>query len=159
MDEKHVCNTGTSVTALEKHAPAIAHPLDTVHLLTRSEAAAFLRLSETTIDRLRYERKLSYYKIGGAVRFGQWDLEEFISGKPVFLETVIPNAHQVLKKVELATFLGLSIRTVEHLILNQGLWHRKTGRLVRFLLSDVLMQLVNNFRVAAQFKVTGNTGV
>lgn len=119
-------------------------------LRTRAEAAQFLKVSVNTIDRLRYQRALPFYQIGGTVRFGLWDLIEFVSGKPVFPEQIILDTRRTLTKPELAGFLGVSSRTVEHLIQTHGLWRRHVGRTVRFLLADVLIQLAETFRVGAR---------
>ena len=96
------------------------------------------------------QRALPFYGIGGSVRFGPWDLLEFISGKPVLPEHIILNTQHTLTKQELAGFLGVSTRTVEQLIGTHGLWRRQVGRTVRFLLADVLMQLAQRFRVEAR---------
>jgi len=77
-------------------------------------------------------------------------LIEFVSGKPVFPEQIILDTQRTLTKQELARFLGVSSRTVEHLIQTHGLWRRRVGRAVRFLLADVLCQLANDFRVQAR---------
>lgn len=119
-------------------------------LRTRDEAAAFLKVSRQTVDRLRYGRRLAFYQIGGSVRFGLWDLQESLTGKPVFPESVFADANSVLTKADLGRFLGVSARTVEHLVATRGLWHRKLGRCARFLLGDVLVQLAQEFRVAAR---------
>jgi excisionase family DNA binding protein len=124
-------------------------------LLTRAEAAQFLKVSVNTIDRLRYQRALPYYRLGGSVRFGPWDLLEFMSGKPVFPEQVIQNVQRTFTKAELADFLRVSTRSVEHLVSNRGLWRRRVGRSVRFLLGDVLLQLADEFRVAAHGSASG----
>jgi excisionase family DNA binding protein len=123
---------------------------DEPRLRTRKEAAQFLKVSVNTVDRLRYQRALPYYRIGGTVRFGPWDLIEFISGKPVYPEQIIINTQRTLTKQELARFLCVSGRTVEHLIQTHGLWRRRLGRSVRFLLADVVCQLANSFRVQAR---------
>ena len=124
-------------------------------LLTRAEAAQFLKVSVNTIDRLRYQRALSYYRLGGSVRFSPWDLLEFVSGKPVFPEQIIEDVRRTLTKAELADFLRVSSRSVEHLVRNRGLWRRRVGRSVRFLLGDVLLQLADQFRVAAHGSASG----
>ena len=150
MDRHHACDQPTAVAGHATTEFSKVREPDEFRLRTRAEAAAFLNVSETTIDRLRYQHSLAHYRIGGAVRFGQWDLLEFVSGKLVFPESLIENGQQVLTKADLGRFLGLSQRTVEHLIRNKGFWHRKAGRLVRFLLADVLTQLANDFRVPAR---------
>ena len=123
-------------------------------LLTREEAAQFLKVSVNTVDRLRYQRALGYYRLGGSVRFAPWDLLEFMSGKPVFAEQNVTDVRRTLTKAELADFLHISSRTVEHLV-NRGLWRRRVGRSVRFFLGDVLLQLADEFRVAAHGSVSG----
>ncbi len=132
----------------ESHA--LTSPLDEPRLCTRKDAAQFLKVSVNTVDRLRYRRALPYYRIGGTVRFGPWDLIEFISGKPVYPEQVIINTRRTLTKQELAQCFRVSSRTVEHLIQTHNLWRRRVGRSVRFLLEDVLCQLASDFRVAAR---------
>ena len=127
-----------------------AQPSCEPRLRTRTEAAQFLKVSVNTIDRLRYQRALSFYQIGGTVRFGSWDLIEFVSGKPVFPEQIILDAQRTLTKPELAGFLGVSTRTVDHLIQTHDLWRRRVGRSVRFLMVDVLTQLAEKFRVEAR---------
>ena len=124
-------------------------------LHTRAEAAQFLKVSVNTVDRLRYQRALSYYRLGGSVRFSPWDLLEFVSGKPVFPEQIIQDVRRTLTKAELADFLRVSSRSVEHLVRNRGLWRRCVGRSVRFLLGDVLLQLADEFRVAAHSSASG----
>jgi excisionase family DNA binding protein len=119
-------------------------------LLTKLAAARFLKVSVNTVDRLRYQRTLPYYRLGGTVRFSPWDLLEFMSGNPVLPEQVLENADRTLTKAELAAFLGLSSRSVEHLVRHHGLWRRQVGRSVRFFLGDVLLQLQDEFRVAAR---------
>jgi hypothetical protein len=123
-----------------------------IRLRTRLEAAGFLKISLNTIDRLRYQRKLACYQIGGSIRFCDWDLMEFVTDKLVMPEQLIRDQNRILNKVELARFLNLSTRSVEHLVIEKRLWHRKTGRIVRFHLGDVLIQLATNFRVAAQHR-------
>jgi excisionase family DNA binding protein len=122
--------------------------LYSARLLTRTEAAQFLKVSVNTVDRLRYQRALAYYRLGGSVRFSPWDLLEYMSGKPVFPEQTIQDVRRTLTKAELADFLRVSSRSVEHLVRNRGLWRRRVGRSVRFLLGDVLLQLADEFRVA-----------
>ncbi len=121
-----------------------------IRLRTRLEAADFLKISLNTIDRLRYQRKLAFYQIGGSIRFGDWDLMEFVTDNLIMPEQLFHDQNRILNKADLARFLNLSTRSVEHLVLDKRLWHRKTGRIVRFHLGDVLRQLANNFRVAAQ---------
>lgn len=124
-------------------------------LLTRREAALFLKVSVNTVDRLRYQRALAYYRLGGSVRFSPWDLLEFMSGKPVIPEQIIQDVRRTLTKAELAGFLRVSTRSVEYLVRNRGLWRRRVGRSVRFLLGDVLLQLADEFRVAAHGPTSG----
>jgi hypothetical protein len=111
-------------------------------------------VSVNTVDRLRYQRALGYYRLGGSVRFAPWDLLEFMSGKPVFPEQIIEDVQRTLTKAELADFLCVSSRSVEHLV-NRVLWRRRVGRSVRFFLADVLLQLAEQFRVAAQGSASG----
>jgi|EBPBio282013_DNA_FD.fasta_scaffold13146_3 excisionase family DNA binding protein len=157
MDHEH---------ALQAAKPAIVNKTDDnsanqiiceSRLRSRAEAAEFLRVSVNTVDRLRYQRALPFYRIGGTVRFGPWDLIEFVSGKPVFPEQIILDTQRTLTKPEFAGFLGVSTRTVEHLVQTRGLWRRRVGRADRFLLSDVLIQLGEKFRVEARNSVTSGS--
>jgi excisionase family DNA binding protein len=118
-------------------------------LINREEAAKILKISINTIDRLRYQRRISYYVIGDSVRFGMWDLMDFISNKPASAQHYIKDTNTILTKSELAIFLNVSTRTIEKLIKTGCLWHRKTGRILRFLLSDILTQLSNTWCVSA----------
>jgi excisionase family DNA binding protein len=147
MDYENALPAGNAVVVCKDQGHSPGQPPGEQRLRTRKEAAHFLKVSLNTMDRLRYQRALPFYRIGGSVRFGPWDLIEFVSGKPVFPEQVIRDQQRTLTKTELADFLRVSIRTVEQLILTHGLWRRRVGRTVRFLLADVLHQLANDFRV------------
>lgn len=116
-------------------------------LLTRNDAANYLQSSTDTLDRLCRERKVAFYRIGRSVRFGPWDLIRLVSGKFVVAEEHLGKVDRVLTKVQLADLLSVSTRTIENLIRDHRLWHRKTGGMVRFHLSDVLVQLNKEFRV------------
>ncbi|MGA2248476.1 MAG: helix-turn-helix domain-containing protein [Verrucomicrobiota bacterium] len=117
-------------------------------LLPRNLAAKYLHFSTDTLDRLCRERTVAYYRIGRSVRFAQWDLMPLVCDEFVTAELLLMgNIDRVLTKAQLAAFLSVSTRTVEHLMRDRRLWHRKTGRMVRFLLRDVLVQLDKNFRV------------
>ena len=152
MDTNHACKTTTTSVPLVQDQASALHDLNVGRLRTGPEAAAFFKIGTTTLDRLRYDRRLAYYRIGGSVRFGLWDLLELVSGKLVLPESIVPDVDRVLTKAELARFLGVSQRTVEHLMRDHGLWHRKVGRSVRFLLADILTQLANNFRVVSHIQ-------
>jgi len=56
---------------------------------------------------------------------------------------------RVLTKAQFADFLSVSTRTIENLTRDRRLWHRKTGGMMRFHLGEALIQLDNEFRVAA----------
>lgn len=137
---------GKCATLLLGDAPCEAR------LLTRVEAARFLKASVNAVDRLRYQRALPYYRLGGTVRFSPWDLLEFVSRNPVFPEQIIQDVRRTLTKPELADFLCISSRSVERLM-DRALWRRQVGRSVRFLLGDVLLQLKDEFRVLARESV------
>jgi excisionase family DNA binding protein len=117
-------------------------------LMTRNDVATYLQLSTDTLDRLCRERKLAFYRIGRSVRIGHWDLIRFVTGRLVIAGQRLENVDRVLTKVQLAGFLSVSTRTIENLIRDHGLWHRKTNGMVRFHLGDVLVQLDNEFRMA-----------
>jgi excisionase family DNA binding protein len=147
MDNDHALSAEHAVVVYEDQRQCADQPIVEPRLRTRKEAAQFLKVSLNTLDRLRYQRALPFYRIGGSIRFGLWDLIEFVRGKPVFPEQFIPDAQRTLTKRELARFLCVSVRTVEVLNRNRGLWRRHIGRTVRFLLADVLHQLASDFRV------------
>lgn len=153
---EHVLDAVNPVVVDERAGNSAAQPSCQPRLRTRTEAAQFLKVSVNTLDRLRYQRALAYYRVGGSVRFGPWDLIEFVSGKPVFPEQIILDTQRTLTKQELAAFLGVSTRTVEHLIHTYGLWRRCVGRSVRFLMADVLGQLAASFRVEARNPIEGH---
>ena len=67
----------------------------TTPIITRPEAAKYLRLSERTIDELRANKSLAYHKVGGKVRFSKNDLDEFLARSRV--------AARIENKKELAT--------------------------------------------------------
>jgi excisionase family DNA binding protein len=154
VDREHAPQPATAVVADGTGEERRNNAPGEVRLLTRTEAAQFFKVSVNTIDRLRYQRALSYYRLGGSVRFSPWDLLEFMSGKPVFPEQIIQDVRRTLTKAELAGFLGISSRSVEQLVRNRGLWRRCVGRSVRFLLGDVLLQLADEFRVATHGSAT-----
>ena len=118
-------------------------------LLTTQETAHFLGLSRNTVDRLRHGRQLPYYRIGGSVRFSQWDLSEVVNGRHISPAQVVGELDRVLTKRELARFFVVSTRTIENLIRIHGLWRRRIGRQVRFSLADVLAQFMSTYRVPA----------
>ncbi|MBP5534623.1 MAG: helix-turn-helix domain-containing protein [Alphaproteobacteria bacterium] len=54
--------------------------LETKKLLTTQEAAVYLGLQTKTLNNWRYNQrtKLKYVKLGGAIRYSQKDLDDFI---------------------------------------------------------------------------------
>ena len=54
---------------------------ETKKLLTTQEAAVYLGLTIKTLNNWRYSQrtKLKYIKLGGAIRYSQKDLDEFIA--------------------------------------------------------------------------------
>ena len=118
-------------------------------LITRDEAANYLQLSTDTLDRLRRERKVAFYRIGRSSRFGPWHLFQLASGKSMAAKELLENMDRVLTKAQFADFLSVSTRTIENLTRDRRLWHRKTGGMMRFHLGEALIQLDNEFRVAA----------
>jgi len=70
MDNKHVSEP-KAPTVANRVAPAGVNDAHRdIRLHTRTEAAQFLKVSVNTVDRLRYQRALPFYRIGGSVRFG-----------------------------------------------------------------------------------------
>ena len=57
-------------------------PTDNDPLLTAREAAEFSSLSEWTIRRLSWERKLRSFKVVGCLRFLKSDIENLIVERP-----------------------------------------------------------------------------
>lgn len=143
-----MANTNALQTDQEKFAAA---PHDRVGpcLMNRKDAANYLQLSTDTLDRLCRDRKVAFYRIGRSIRFGRWDLLQFVTGKFVNSENILGHKDLVLTKAQLADFLCVSIRTIDNLIRSRSFWHRKTGGAVRFHLSDVLVQLNRQFRTPA----------
>ena len=150
MEQEHASQHSEIVVSDGGQTLPPLHTWLEARLKTRNEAAAFLKVSRQTVDRLRYNRRLAYYQIGGSVRFGPWDLHELIGVTPVSPESLVGDVCCVLDKRDLSRFLSVSERTIEHLTGNHGLWHRKVGRCVRFQLRDVLAQLKQVFRVTAR---------
>lgn len=65
------------------HAATPQAPADaTDDLLTRAEAARYLRVSDRTVSRLIRTGQLPAARIGRAVRIRQSDLLEMLNGKP-----------------------------------------------------------------------------
>ena len=54
-----------------------------VVLLDIKEAAAFLKISVSTLRRLQQQREVSFIKVGGAVRFAKSDLLGYITRKRI----------------------------------------------------------------------------
>lgn len=146
MDNNNALRTN-KLDGAQERPPAVQHVRIEPRLITRDDAANYLQSSTDTLDRLCRERKLAFYRIGRSVRFGSWDLIRLVSGKFVAAEEHLGNVDCVLTKVQLADFLSVSTRTVENLIRDHRLWHRKKGGMVRFHLGDVLVQLDKEFRV------------
>jgi len=55
--------------------------LETKKLMTTQEAAMYLGLNTKTLNNWRYAQKtnLKYIKLGGAIRYSQKDLDDFIA--------------------------------------------------------------------------------
>lgn len=67
----------------EAHATTPQAPADaTDDLLTRAEAARYLRVSDRTVSRLIRTGKLPAARIGRAVRIRKSDLIDMLDGKP-----------------------------------------------------------------------------
>jgi excisionase family DNA binding protein len=47
-------------------------------LLTVGEVAAMLRISKTSVYRLKERRLVTFHKVGGGLRFQRSDLEEYL---------------------------------------------------------------------------------
>ena len=146
MDNNNALRTNERGVVWER-AATVKHVKIEPRLLTRNDAANYLQSSTDTLDRLCCERKVAFYRIGRSVRFGLWDLIRLVSGKFVVAEEHLGNVDRVLTKMQLADFLSISTRTIENLIRDHRLWHRKRGGMVRFHLGDVLVQLDKEFRV------------
>lgn len=69
---------GPEADATTPQGPAVT----TDDLLTRAEAALYLRVSDRTVSRLIRTGKLPSARIGRAVRIRQSDLLEMLNGKP-----------------------------------------------------------------------------
>jgi excisionase family DNA binding protein len=54
-----------------------------VELLDVKEAAALLKISVPTVRRLQQHRKISFIKVGGALRFAKSDLLGYLNRKRV----------------------------------------------------------------------------
>jgi excisionase family DNA binding protein len=148
--DNHACGTLPTTAPTTGRTPNIPSDASGPRLMTREEAAGYLKVSRQTLDRLRCQRGLAFYRIGGSVRFGAWDLDEFLTGKHVLPEAVLGDTNRILTKADLARFLAVSERTVEHLTAKHHLWHRKIGRCVRFRMHDVVDQLTQSFRVPSR---------
>jgi excisionase family DNA binding protein len=61
-------------------------PLDTGPLLTRDEAASFLRVSESTVYRLIRGGELSAFRVGHSIRISQVALEIYLRQLPPLQE-------------------------------------------------------------------------
>jgi excisionase family DNA binding protein len=48
-------------------------------VLTKTEAAAYLRVSRRTLDRFRAAKLLPSFKVGGVVRFRREDLDQLVA--------------------------------------------------------------------------------
>ncbi len=65
------------------HATTTQAPADATNdLMTRSEVAQYLRVSDRTVSRLIRAGKLPASRIGRAVRIRQSDLLDMLNGKP-----------------------------------------------------------------------------
>ena len=49
-----------------------------ISLYTSLETAKLLKISKTTLYRRVKKRKISFYKVGGALRFKEADIEEYL---------------------------------------------------------------------------------
>jgi excisionase family DNA binding protein len=57
--------------------------IESIELMDIKEAAAFLKVSVTTMRRLQQQREVSFIKVGGAVRFAKSDIVSYIIRKRV----------------------------------------------------------------------------
>src|SRR5208283_1369265 len=110
-------------TDQELFAAAKRHRIEP-RLMTRKDAANYLQLSTDTLDRLCRDRKVAFYRIGRSIRFGQWDMMQFVTGKIVTAEQILENLDRVLTKAQLADFVFVSTRTIENLMRDLRFWHR-----------------------------------
>lgn len=54
-----------------------------VELMDVEEAAAFLKVSASTVRHLQQQREVSYIKVGGSVRFAKSDLLGYLTRKRI----------------------------------------------------------------------------
>jgi excisionase family DNA binding protein len=54
-----------------------------VELMDIKEAAAFLKVSVSTMRRLQQQREISFMKVGGAIRFAKSDVFDYLIRKRV----------------------------------------------------------------------------
>lgn len=62
---------------------------DTIQLLTRDETAKLLRISNSTLDRIKKQRKIPFYKIEGKILFNKDELFSYVENsrvEPIGLE-------------------------------------------------------------------------
>jgi excisionase family DNA binding protein len=73
---RQISNPSQNPESMERHqAP--------VELLTIKEAAAFLKISVPTMQRLQSDRYISFIKVGGSVRFAKSDILEYLMKRRV----------------------------------------------------------------------------
>lgn len=60
----------------------------------------------------------------------------------------IPLEHRLMTKAQVAAYFGITERTVENWMAQRLLPHRKVGRTVRFMFSDLLDALDTRFKVS-----------
>jgi hypothetical protein len=71
----------------------------------------------------------------------------YVMGKSTTAKDYPMNVDQVITKRQLADFLAVSTRTIENLVRDHRLWHRKTNGMVRFHFGDVLTQFQKEFLI------------
>ena len=65
------------------NAPALVAAFCEPALLTRIEAARYLRLSARKLDQLAASRELMRVKLGASVRYDRADLDAFIAARKI----------------------------------------------------------------------------
>ena len=61
----------------------LTEPDPAIELLSIPEAAALLKISKSGMRRLQYERCISFFKVGGSIRFAKSDLVSYLARQRV----------------------------------------------------------------------------
>lgn len=79
-------NIGRSVGSADAALPfdkQLTEPASAIELLTIPEGAAFLKISKSGMRRLQHERHISFFKVGGSIRFAKSDLVSYLARQRV----------------------------------------------------------------------------